>query len=89
MKVHISFKLSEQFKGELRKKDRAKFNEAWPSTSIKATSERFHNNFRAGYRAHSLGHMGFGLRITSAQQKNVKQQRRGKMQLVGHVLAKL
>jgi hypothetical protein len=51
----------------LKKNDKAKFNEAWFVTSIKAASERFHNNFKARYRFHLLGYMGFGLRITFAQ----------------------
>ncbi len=41
------------------------------------------------YQAHFLGYMGFGSKITFAWQRNVKQQRREKMKLVGYVLAKL
>ncbi len=33
----------------IEKEDRTKFNEAWFVISIRATGERFHNNFGARY----------------------------------------
>jgi hypothetical protein len=48
-----------------------------------------HNNFKARFRAHPLGYIGFGLGVTSQEQKIAKEQRSRRMQLVKHVLAKL
>jgi hypothetical protein len=42
-----------------------------------------------GFRAHPLGYRGFGLGVTSQEQKIAKIQRRKKMQLVGHLPTKL
>jgi hypothetical protein len=36
---------------KIDKEDRAKFNDAWFAATIKATSERFHNNFRIWFQA--------------------------------------
>lgn len=74
---------------KIENEDRPEFNEAWSVTFIRTTGERFHNNFKAWYQTHPLGYMGFGLGVTSTRQTNVRQQRRQKMQLVGHFLAKL
>jgi hypothetical protein len=73
----------------VEKEDKARFNNAWFVAAIKVVGEQFHNNFRARFRAHPLGYRGFGLGMTSQQQRISKEQRRRKMQLVGHVLAKL
>ncbi len=73
----------------VEKKDRAKFNETWSSTSIRVVGEKLHKNFKIGYQVHPLSYVGFGLGIAFARQRNVKQQRKGKMQLATHVLAKL
>jgi len=49
------------------KDNRTKFNDAlFVVVVVKVVSEKFHNNFRIGY-------IGFGLRITYVQQKNVRQ----------------
>jgi hypothetical protein len=73
----------------VEKENKVQFNNAWFVTVVRATSERFHNNFKARFRAHLLGHKGFGLGVTSQQQITMRKQRRRKMQLVGHVLVKL
>jgi hypothetical protein len=44
--------------------NKARFNNAWFAAIVKATSEQFHNNFRARLRAHPLGYRGFGLGVT-------------------------
>ncbi len=73
----------------VEKEDRARFNNAWYVATFKDISERIHNNFRAWFKAHTLGYKGFGLGMTSQQQIIAREQRRRKMQLIGHVLAKL
>jgi hypothetical protein len=37
---------------KIDKEDKTKFNDAWFVATIKAISERFHNNFRVGFQAH-------------------------------------
>ncbi len=49
----------------IEKDNRAKFNDAW-FVVVEVASEKFHNNFKIGY-------IGFGLRVTYVQQKNVRQ----------------
>ncbi len=53
----------------VEKKNRARFNNAWFVIAIRAINEKFHNNFRVGFRAHPLGYKGFGLGVTFQQQK--------------------
>jgi hypothetical protein len=72
---------------EIEDKDR--FNNAWFIAVARIASEKFHNNFKAGFRAHPLGYKGFGLGVTSQQQITTRKQRRRKMQLVRHVPTKL
>jgi hypothetical protein len=73
----------------VEKINRARFNNAWFVATVKAIGERFHNNFRVGFRAHPLGYRGFGLGMTFQQQIIAKEQRRRKMQLVEHIPTKL
>jgi len=47
----------------VEKEDKARFNNAWFATII--IGERFHNNFRAWFRAYTLGYKGLGLGLTS------------------------
>ncbi len=63
-------------------KNRSKFNDAWFVAIVKVNSETFHNNFKVGFQAHPLKYMGFDLGNTYVQQKNVRKQRKAKMQLV-------
>jgi len=48
-----------------------------------------HNNFKARFKARPLGYIEFGLGVTSQKLKIAKEQRRRRMQLAKHVLAKL
>ncbi len=73
----------------IEKEQRTKFIQAWSTTTIKATSECFQNNFRAGFWAHPLGYRRFSLGSTYAQQRFAKQQRMARMWLTKHVPAKL
>jgi hypothetical protein len=63
--------------------DITKFNQLWFAIVIKAIGEKFHNNFKVGFWAHSLSYRGFGLKITYEQQKIVRQLKMTRMQLVG------
>jgi hypothetical protein len=47
----------------VEKEDKTWFNNAWFATTI--IGERFHNNFWAWFRAHTLGYKGLGLGVTS------------------------
>jgi hypothetical protein len=78
LRIHIP-KLRKQFKGELRKTNRSKFNDAWFVAIIKVNSETFHNNFKAGFQIHPLKYIGFGLGNTYVQQISVRKQRKAKM----------
>jgi hypothetical protein len=51
----------------IEKEQRTKFNQAWSTTIVKATSESFQNNFKARFWTHPLSYRGFNLRITYAQ----------------------
>jgi hypothetical protein len=51
----------------VEKKHRAKFNNAWFVATVRAIGERFHNKFKARFRAHPLGYKGFDLGVTSRQ----------------------
>jgi hypothetical protein len=73
----------------VEKEDRTRFNNAWFVATIRVASEQFHNNFKARFKAHPLGYRGIGLGVTSQQQRIAREQRRRKMQLARHVLAKL
>jgi hypothetical protein len=74
----------------IEKKDRGKFNGAWSATFVRASSGRFHNNFKARPVLSSSSKLhGVWFKNHICMTKNVKQQRREKMQLARHVLAKL
>jgi hypothetical protein len=49
---------------DVEKEDKAKFNNAWFAAVVKVTGERFHNNFKVGFKAHPLGYKGFGLGVS-------------------------
>ncbi len=75
--IHLP-KLRKQFKGELRKTNRSKFNDAWFVAIVKINSETFHNNFKAVFQAHPLKYIGFGLGNTYVQQRNVRKKSKAK-----------
>ncbi len=72
----------------VEKEYKALFNNAWFVVVVRIASERFHNNFRVGFRVHPLGYTGFDLGMTFQQQIIEREQIRRKMQLVGHLLTK-
>ncbi len=55
------------------KENKVKFNDTWSIVVVKVINEKSYNNFKVGFLAHPLGYIGFGLGITSTQQRNVKQ----------------
>jgi len=75
--IHLP-KLRKQFKGELRKTNRSKFNDAWFVAIVKINSETFHNNFKAMFQTHPLKYIGFGLGNTYVQQRNVRKKSKAK-----------
>jgi len=69
--------------------DKDWFNNAWFVIVVRVVGEKFHNNFKAKFRAHPLGYKGFGLGVTFQQQITIRKQRRRKLQLIEHVPTKL
>ncbi len=64
----------------VEKDNKAQFNNAWFVTTI--IGEKFHKNYRAWFKAHTLGYKGLGLGVTSQQQITIRKQRRKKCNLL-------
>ncbi len=71
----------------VQKRYKANFNWTWFTVAIKEVEDKFHQNFQAGFKAHSFRYKGVNLGISTHVQSEVKARAKTRMLAKGHVLA--